>query len=211
MPSAADRITIYSDYVCPFCYLGRRALDAYLASREDELEIDWRPYDLRSRKRRSDGSIDESIDDGKDEAYFAQVRRNVDRLRREYAVEEMCDIDEVRGVDSLLAQLAAVSVQRAYPDHWLAFDEAIFAALWVEGRDVGDPAVLVDLAESVGVPGEEIRHAIDDPELRERLAEAFAAARRQGVTGVPTFVYGEYVARGAVPPEQLRRLIEATG
>ena len=64
---ASERIVVYSDYVCPFCYLGRASLDQYQASRETPLEIDWRPFDLRSQQRRADGTIDHSVDTGKDE------------------------------------------------------------------------------------------------------------------------------------------------
>lgn len=67
MSSDADQaITVYSDYVCPFCYLGRQSLSQYQETRDEELDIDWHPFDLRSQKRRPDGSIDFSVDDGKD-------------------------------------------------------------------------------------------------------------------------------------------------
>ena len=65
-----ETITVYSDYVCPFCYLGRESLSRYQADRETALEIDWQPFDLRSGKRNPDGSIDHSVDDGKDDDYF---------------------------------------------------------------------------------------------------------------------------------------------
>lgn len=204
-----DRITVYSDYVCPFCYLGRRSLEEYQETRERELEIDWQPFDLRSQKRGPDGEIDHSVDDGKDEAYFDQVRRNVARLTEEYDAEEMLDLDDLpENVDSLDAQVASFYVNTEYPDRWLAFDEAIFEALWVEGRDIGDVDVLVDIAENVGLDGDEIRTAIADEELRDRLREQFAGSQQDGVTGVPTFVYEGRSARGAVPPEHLEGLVE---
>ncbi|HMB49073.1 MAG TPA: DsbA family protein, partial [Natronoarchaeum rubrum] len=91
---------------------------------------------------------------------------------------------------------------------WLDFDEAIYAALWQEGQDIGDPDVLADLAAEVDLDSTEIRDAIDDDGLREELTQQFSVAQQQGVTGVPTFAYEGYAARGAVPPEQLRRLVE---
>jgi len=53
--SDTDAITVYSDYVCPFCYLGRQSLAEYQESREDRLDVDWRPFDLRAGKRGPDG------------------------------------------------------------------------------------------------------------------------------------------------------------
>ncbi len=208
MSENGDQLTMYADYVCPFCYLGRRSLDTYLESRDETLEIDWQPFDLRSQKRGPDGEIDHTIDDGKDDAYFEQVHENVARLRDEYGAEEMRDLDELpEHVDSLNAQVASLYVKSEHPDRWSAFDEAIYETLWVNGRDIGDFHVLVDIAESVGVVGDELRKALEDDELRARLRNEFTAAQANGITGVPTFVYGEYVARGAVPPEHIARLV----
>ncbi|SNR57602.1 DSBA-like thioredoxin domain-containing protein [Halorubrum vacuolatum] len=81
MVENSGHITVYSDYVCPFCYLGRRSLEKYQETRDSALKIDWQPFDLRSQKRGPDGEIDHSVDDGKNEAYFDQVRQNVARLK----------------------------------------------------------------------------------------------------------------------------------
>ena len=209
MAESEERITVYSDYVCPFCYLGRQSLDAYQETRDRELEIDWRPFDLRSQKRGPDGEIDHSVDDGKDEAYYDQVRQNVDRLREQYDAEEMLDLADLpEELDSFDAQVASLYVKREHPDQWLEFDEAIFEALWIDGRDIGDVDVLADIAEGTGLDSEEIRTAVADETLRDELRGEFTEAQGDGVTGVPTFVYGGHGARGAVPPEQLERLVE---
>jgi predicted DsbA family dithiol-disulfide isomerase len=204
-------VTVYSDYVCPFCYLGRQSLDKYEAQRGRDLSIDWRPFDLRSQKRGPDGEIDHSVDDGKDEAYFDQVRENVARLKEEYDADEMLSLDDLPDdLDSYNAQVASLYVDEEYPETWLAFDEAIFEALWVEGRDIGDVDVLTAVAESVGLDGDEIRNAVDDDSLKNRLEDEFRSSQKQGVTGVPTFAYDGHAARGAVPPQQLERLLEGT-
>ncbi|WP_123532976.1 DsbA family oxidoreductase [Halosimplex salinum] len=205
----AERIGIYSDYVCPFCYLGRQSLSQYQDERDEDLEIDWHPFDLRSGKRNPDGSIDHSADDGKDEDYYEQARENVERLQAEYGVEMSLDL--ATDVDSLPAQVAAYYVKETAPyERWLAFDWAVFDALWQDGRDIGDPDVLADIASDAGLDPEEIHAAVDDEEWRSKVEQRFEEAHRQGVTGVPTFTYGEYAARGAVPPEHLRRLVEGS-
>jgi predicted DsbA family dithiol-disulfide isomerase len=204
-----QQLVVYSDYVCPFCYLGRASLDRYQADREQTLEIDWRPFDLRSGQRRSDGTIDHSVDTGKDESYFEQAKENVRRLQEKYDVA--MDLEIARDIDSLPAQVVAYHLKSAVDyETWLAFDEAVFEALWQDGRDIGDEDVLVDVATSVGVDAETVRAALDDEELRSEVREQFEAAQQQGVTGVPTFAYDGYAARGAVPPEQLQRLVEGT-
>ncbi|WP_435184861.1 DsbA family oxidoreductase [Halobellus sp. EA9] len=204
----SDVITIYSDYVCPFCYLGRRSLDAYQADRDAELEIYWHPFDLRSGKRNPDGTIDHDADDGKDDAYYEQAKENVRRLQEQYGADEM-ELDLATEVDSLPAQVVSVAVREAHDyETWLDFDEAVFAALWHAGRDIGAEDVLVDLATDVGVDADFVRDALADEERRSAIREQFREAQQRGITGVPTFVYEGYAARGAVPPEQLRRLVE---
>ena len=204
-----DRITVYSDYVCPFCYLGRHSLAQYQDEREADLVIDWHPFDLRAGKRNPDGSIDHDVDDGKDEDYYEQAKENVRRLQEQYDVE--MDLELSRDIDSLSAQIASVRVRDEYDyDTWLDFDWAIFEALWTESRDIGESDVLIDLAEDTGVDPDDVRAALDDDDLRERVRTLFDDAKRQGVSGVPTFTYDGYAARGAVPPEQLRRLVEGT-
>ena len=200
-------LTVYADYVCPFCYLGRASLDAYREGRETPLNVTWHPFDLRGPKRGPDGALDGDADDGKDEAYFDRVRENVARLREEYDAREMLGIDETPTVDSFDAQVAALSVREADPAAWPAFHDGLFDALWVEGRDVGDPDVLAAVAREAGADPAAVRAAVDDEARRATLCDRFAAAREAGITGVPTFVSGAHAARGAVPPAHLRRLV----
>jgi len=206
-PQTDERVVVYSDYVCPFCYLGRESLSRYQDGREDPLEIDWRPFDLQSQQRRPDGTLDHSVDTGKDEAYFEQAKENVRRLQEKYDVA--MDLDIARDTDSLSAQVVSYHCKTtADYETWLAFDRAVFDALWQEGRDIGDTEVLVELAADAGVDPDTVRSALDDDGLRSEVREQFVAAQRQGVTGVPTFAYDGHAARGAVPPAHLERLID---
>jgi len=203
--SGDDPLVVFSDYVCPFCYLGKASLESYREEATDPPEVEWRPFDLRGHKRGPDGEIDHSVEDGKDDEYFERARRNVERLAEEYDVE--MDLDLAREVDSWNAQVAALYVRREHPDRFPAFHDGLFSALWRDGRDLGDPDVLADVAASVDVPPDEVREAVGDEDLAADLRAAFERAQRTGVTAVPTFVYDEYAARGAVPPEHLARLV----
>ena len=204
---ATESITVYSDYVCPFCYLGRRSLAEYQETRDEPLAVDWHPFDLRAGKRNPDGTIDHEVDDGKGDDYYAQARENVRRLQEQYEVDMAQEI--ATEVDSLPAQLVSVRVKETAPEAWPAFDDAVFAALWQEGRDIGDREVLADIASDVeGLGADVVDAALADEDLRERVTELFDAARQRGITGVPTFAFDGHAARGAVPPEQLERLVE---
>ena len=200
-------VTVYSDYVCPFCYLGKASLDRYLESADDPPDVEWHVFDLRGHKRGPDGEIRETVDDGKDDAYYEQARKNVERLREQYGVE--MDLEGTRDVDSWNAQKAALFVGGTYDDEtFRAFHESVFDAHWLEGRDIGDPDVLADLAAAAGIDGDAVREAVADEALDDELESRFREAAETGVSAVPTFVYDGYAARGAVPPEQLGRLVE---
>lgn len=203
---ARHTITMYSDYVCPFCYLGRASLSTYLKESDNPPTVDWHPFDLRARKRNEDGTIDHDVDDGKDDTYYTQARENVRRLQDQYDVEMTQEL--ATDVDSFPAQVAAYFIQENRPDQWADFDDAVFEALWVDGRDIGEVEVLAELAEGCGLDPSVIRDVIEDPRNRGAVRERFRAAREAGVTGVPTFAYDGHAARGAVPPAQLARLVD---
>jgi predicted DsbA family dithiol-disulfide isomerase len=114
----------------------------------------------------------------------------------------------VREVDSYPAQRVAWRAAREGVDGFESFHRAVFDALWEEGRDVGDAAVLTELASEAGFPDGFVDGTLADGESADELEAAFLAAKRERITGVPTFVAGDHAARGAVPPEQLRRLVE---
>ncbi|WP_132057165.1 DsbA family oxidoreductase [Halorussus amylolyticus] len=207
MTDADETLVMYSDYVCPFCYLGKAAMEQYLAEAENPPEVEWRFYDLRASKRDESGDIDHGADDSKDDAYFAQVRENVERLRDEYGVEMVRDFS--RDVDSWDAQQAALYVRREYGEEsFAAFHDAVFEALWQDGRDIGDSDVLAEIAADVGLDPDEIRAATEDADLEADLRERFARAQQAGVSGIPTFAYDGHAARGAIPPAQFRRLVD---
>ncbi|GGL70520.1 DSBA oxidoreductase [Halocalculus aciditolerans] len=202
-----DALTVFSDYVCPFCYLGRASLQQYRATRDEPLDVTWHAFDLRGHKRDEHGEIREDVDDGKDDDYFEEVRENVQRLSEEYGVD--IDFDAVPDIDSWNAQQAALYV-REETDAFAAFDDALFEAYWTDYRDIGDVDVLADVAGDVdGVAVEAVRDAATSDEWEARLESEFEEAKQLGITGVPTFAYDGHAARGAVPPEQLERLVEA--
>lgn len=207
-PEADDEtLVVYSDYVCPFCYLGKASLEQYLESTSDPPDVEWRVFDLRGYKRDEEGNVDTSVEDGKDDQYFEQVRDNVQKLKREYGVE--MNLDFSLEVDSWNALKAALFVkERERDESFLRFHEGLFQAIWKDQRDIGDPDVIADVAREAGLEPEPILEALRDKQWETELKSRFREAKRMGITGIPIFIYGRHAARGAVPPEQLKRLVE---
>ncbi len=89
-----------------------------------------------------------------------------------------------------------------------AFHDAMFRAYFVEARDISQPAVLLEIAEQVGLPGAGAREVLETRTFKEAVDRDWALSRRYGITGVPTFVAGGRGVVGAQPYEMLKRLVE---
>lgn len=88
-----------------------------------------------------------------------------------------------------------------------AIHDALYRAYFVDARNIGDPEVLVEIAGSVGLPGDEARAVIEERRFRAAVDADWEKSRRMGVTGVPTFVAGGYGVVGAQPYEMLDQLV----
>lgn len=206
LSSSRPKLQVYSDYVCPFCYIGKASLQKFLQETDDPPPVQWEPFDLRGYKRDEDGTIRHDVDDGKDEQYFEEVRKNVRRLKDKYDLE--MNLDFSLEVDSWKAHKAALFVRENEDDEtFQAFHEAVFDALWKQGRDIGDPEVLEDLTNQVGMDPGPLLSALENESLEKQLQSRLERARSMGIRAVPLFVYDSHAARGAVPPSQLRRLV----
>jgi predicted DsbA family dithiol-disulfide isomerase len=84
-----------------------------------------------------------------------------------------------------------------------AIHDALFKAYFADGRNIGDPTVLVDVARSVGLPADEAASVLEERRYRAGVDADWAKSREYGVTGVPTFVSGGHGVVGAQPYEAL--------
>jgi predicted DsbA family dithiol-disulfide isomerase len=89
-----------------------------------------------------------------------------------------------------------------------AIHDALFQAYFVEGRNIGEVATLVEIATSVGLPAADARRVLTERTFSAAIDADWQKSRAYGITGVPTFVAGGYGVVGAQPYEVLERLIE---
>jgi predicted DsbA family dithiol-disulfide isomerase len=92
-----------------------------------------------------------------------------------------------------------------------ALHDTLYRAYFVDARNIGDPEVLVELAQSVGLPAEEARAVLTERRFKDAVDADWAKSHRYGVTGVPTFVAGRYGVVGAQPYEVLEQLLDKAG
>ena len=92
-----------------------------------------------------------------------------------------------------------------------AIHDALYQAYFVDARNIGDPDILVEIAQSVGLSAEEARQVLAERRFKDAVDADWAKSRQWGVTGVPTFVAARYGVVGAQPYEVLEQLMEKAG
>jgi len=151
------------------------------------------------------------------EAELASMRSRLETLMDE---EELPYGDRTRTANSRRAQELALWAEArpkpdrhppdpAHPIH--PIHDALFRAYFVDGRNLAEPDVLMEVAESVALPGDEARQAIEERPFREEVDRHWARSRQLGLPGVPAFVAGRRYAVGAQPYEVLEDLVRQAG
>jgi predicted DsbA family dithiol-disulfide isomerase len=92
-----------------------------------------------------------------------------------------------------------------------ALHDALYKAYFVDGRNIGEPELLVELAASVGLPADEARAVLAERRFKDAVDADWQKSAQYGVTGVPTFVAGGYGVVGAQPYEVLEQLVARAG
>jgi len=197
------RVTVFSDYVCPFCYVGDRRL-LRLAEQMD-LAVTWRGVEIHPETP-PDGMPLEAL--GYPPDVWARMHMHLGNL----AAEEGIRLAERRfTTNSHKALLVAEGARTQGPETFRAVHEGLFHAFFTQGRNIGQTDVLADVAREAGMDAAAFERALIEPTYEDRLKANVAEARRHGVTGVPTFVFGEQVVAGAVPYPLLLDAAEKAG
>jgi predicted DsbA family dithiol-disulfide isomerase len=92
-----------------------------------------------------------------------------------------------------------------------ALHDALYRAYFVDNRNIGDPEILVEIAQSVGLPADEARAVLAERRFKDAVDADWEKSHAYGVTGVPTFVAARYGVVGAQPYEVLAELLEKAG
>jgi predicted DsbA family dithiol-disulfide isomerase len=133
---------------------------------------------------------------------WARMMENLERMGK---AEGIVFSERSFTTNSHKALLLAEAAKEEGPEIFLAVNEGLFRAYFTEGRNIGDPQVLRDVAQAAGVPPGRLELAWSDAAYEERLGEDREAAERIGITGIPVFIVnGRWIIEGAVPVEMLR-------
>ncbi len=218
-PSAAPlTIDIVSDVVCPWCFIGKRKLEAALklpeASGLPPVHIRWHAFQLNPDLPEAGVSRKQYLEDkfgGPERA--AEIYARVGAAGK--AVGLSLNFDGIKQqANTLMAHALIAYAQNSAKndaDNTLgnAVKERLLNAYFVEGRFIGSLDVLVEIAVAAGLDGDAVRRHLSDPATREAVSQADAQARRMGINGVPFFIFNQKVAvSGAQDPQALLKAMQ---
>ena len=207
-PKARLTIEVVHDLVCPWCFLGVRRLMRTMRRRPDLLfDLIWRPFLLNPDMPRGGMSRPD---------YVIRKFGGEDRARRLYA--SITEIGRGEGVlfrfDRLRRTPSSVDAHRLvrFAARYGCADamvEALFSAHFTDGRDIGDHAVLLAVAEAVGLDGAAAARFLPSEDETDLVHADNLRAHRLGINGVPCFVVGgRHAIAGAQEPEVIERLLD---
>ncbi|WP_163558200.1 DsbA family oxidoreductase [Halomonas sp. NO4] len=201
-------ITVISDAICPWCFIGKRHLDLALAELPEEIGVSvaWHPFELnpdmpaeglsrRDYRTAKFGSWERS------QALDAQVEAAAAQAGLEIHHERMTRTPNTFDAHRLIWLAGEHGVQSAVVD-------ALFRYYFVEGQDIGDSAVLAHAARDGGLVDIDIPAFLASDQGRSEVRAGLDETWRLGVSGVPTFIINDAVGlAGAQPPEALCQAI----
>lgn len=205
-------LEIYSDPICPWCYIGKARLDRALESRPDHpFEVRWQPFQLNP----------DMPQDGMDRAEYMALKFGDDQaviVAHRPVIEAAEEAGLTLALPAITRTPNTLDAHRVI--HWAGLEgrqsamvSALFRAYFREGRDIGDRDTLLDLARQSGLDQSMIARLLASDADRVLIREADRMARARGISGVPFFVIdGKYAVSGAQPVQVWQNVIdELTG
>ena len=194
--------TVFTDYICPFCYVGDVRLDRLRS--DYDLKINWCFLEIHPDTPVAGMAI-EGL--GYPDTRWQQMMDNLSRLAQEEGISFQPHTFTSNSHKSLLLAEAA---KEAGADVFYTLHRRLFEAFFTAGQNIGDESVLTELARESGLPDEVLERAWTDKRYEERLQQYQAAARELDVRATPTIFFGEKQRLdGALPLSIFRKLARA--
>lgn len=208
-------IDIWSDIACPWCYIGKRNLEAGLDALRQaqgpeaapQVSITYHSFEL---------SPDTPVDFDGDEVDFLSGHKGMPREQVAQMLDNVTNVAKNAGLDYRFDLLKHTNTVKAHEllhhakaeGKQLEMEERLMSAYFTEGRHVGRIDDLVELAVEVGLDADSARHALDNGLYLPAVRQDQAQARAYGIQGVPFFVIdGQYGISGAQPAEAFTNVL----
>jgi predicted DsbA family dithiol-disulfide isomerase len=197
------KVEIWSDVMCPFCYIGKRRFENALQqlSFRDEIDIEWKSFQLDPSVQHEPGKTIHQ--------YLAE--------RKGFSVQKAKELnDQVTGMaagEGLTYDFDKAVVANSFDAHRFshlaakhgkgdAAEESLFKAYFSEGKNIADRDTLIQLGIDIGLEGTEVKQALEGDAYTQEVQQDIAAATTLGIRGVPFFVIDrKYAVSGAQSTE----------
>jgi len=198
------KVEIWSDVMCPFCYVGKKNFENALAQLpfKDKIQVEWKSFQL-------DPTLPEKGLTESTQEYLAK-RKGMPEDQIEGMLVHLKNVGQEVGIDFRQDISIPVNTLKAHRLSHFAqaqgkgneIEEALFKAYFTEGKNVGNDEVLLDLIESIGLNKNEAKQFLASEELLQEVKSDISEANELGISGVPFFVINrKYGISGAQPSE----------
>lgn len=197
------KIEIWSDVMCPFCYIGKRNFETAMTqfADRDHIEVVWKSYQL-------DPTIPEVANESH-ENYLVK-RKGMSPEKVNEMLRHVTQSAKQAGLDYRFDKSLMVNSKKAHQLIQLAktknlgdeAEERLFQAFFTEGKSIADRETLTQLGRDIGLDENELQAAFTDVKYAKLVEDDINEARQIGVQGVPFFVVDrKYAVSGAQPPQ----------
>lgn len=206
------KVEIWSDIMCPFCYIGKRHFEAALAQFADSaaIEVEWKSFQL-------DPSIPATFDKPVNVYQYLADRKGMSLEQSKAMHDRVVAMAKAAGLDYRFDQAV---VANSFSAHRMiqfaktkglgdAAEERLFKAYFTEGKNFGDPVVLRELGNDIGLSAEEVNESLTSDLWAYQVQQDIQEASAIGVSGVPFFVFDrKFAVSGAQPTEVFQQALQ---
>jgi len=185
--AAALHVEVIADFVCPFCFIGKRHLNEALKAVQGPFDVSWNPFQLNpeippeglpfdvylTKRFGSPANVEPVLEHLTEEGKLAGIQFRFDRIRH---------IPNTLSVHQLMQHAETLGADQG------AIAEHLMSAFFEDGSNVGERGILIDIAKAHGISAKETGEAIGNDHIRQLVATREAQVRSSGLAGAPGYL-----------------------
>ncbi len=206
------KIEIWSDIMCPFCYIGKRNFEKALAqfTNKEFIEVEWKSFQLDPSMPEVPKYQDDMyrfVADRKGLSYEQSKKMHQDLIKYAKSVGLEYNLDKALVTNSMKGQrIIQFAKTKGLGEK---AEEALFYAYFTKGQNLNDQPTLIELGKEIGLTEAEVNTALIDPFYMQKVENDSREARNLGAKGVPFFVVNrKYAIAGAQQPNDILQTLE---
>lgn len=203
-------VEIWSDFACPFCYIGKRQFEMALEQfpKKDQVQVTFRSFELDPEAAKSQKiSIYEVLAKkyGRDIEWAKKANQNVIQMGAQCGIQ--FEIEKIIPTNSFDAhRLNHLATENGLQDQ---MQEALFQTYFTDGKDIAQPEVLKAIGIKVGLKEDQINKMLGSDEYTTEVRQDQEEAQEMGISGVPLFLFNRrFAVSGAQPAEVFVKALE---